>query len=54
MSFNECIFLHTGGQTYGIIFDTTYNSVDVAHREIVRAKVGKGGKMKLNTYYTTE
>ena len=28
---------------HGIIFYTTYISVDLAHHDILRAKVGKGG-----------
>ena len=30
------------------IFHTTYISVDLAHHEIFRAKVGKGGIMEAN------
>ena len=33
---------------HGKIFHTTYISVDLAHHEIVRAKVGKGGIILLN------
>ena len=32
------------------LFYTTYISVDLAHHEIFRAKVGKGGKMVLIAY----
>ena len=46
MSFSEWIILRTGGQTwynYFILFYTTYIGVDLAHHEIIIAKVGKGG-----------
>ena len=38
--------------TRGLIIFTTYISVDLAHREIFRAKVGKGGiNVKLSLKY---
>ena len=35
---------------HGKIFYTTYIIVDVAHHEIVRAKVGMGDKMTLSLF----
>ena len=34
-----------------MVFYTTYISVDRAHREIFRAKVGKGGTMHIVRYF---
>ena len=44
-SFSEWTILRTGGQIW-----YTYISVDLAHHEIFRAKVGKGGKNQINCY----
>ena len=45
MTFSEWIILRTGGQTRYNYF-TTYISVDLAHHEIIRSKVGKSGIRK--------
>ena len=42
-SYSMWIILRTGGQTWYILFYTTYICVDLAHDEIFRAKCGKGG-----------
>ena len=42
MNFSEWIILRTGGQTW-YNYLTTYISVDLAHHEIFRAEVVKGG-----------
>ena len=35
---------HSHSDKHGIIIYTTYISLDLAHREIFRAKIGNGGK----------
>ena len=41
MNFSEWIILHIGGQTYLLLFYTTYISVDLAHHVVFRAKNSK-------------
>ena len=37
---------------HGITFYTTYISVDLAHHEIFRAKVGKGGIILITAFFS--
>ena len=43
MSFSKWIILRTGGQTWYNYFIPHTSVVDLAHHEILWAKVGKGG-----------